>query len=82
MVLVALAALFIVLLTRAFQRARRSLATADERALLQSERWFRSLVQNASELIAVVAPDTRVVYIDRRGRPTPRLTPETCSTGR
>ena len=61
-VLVALAALFSILLLRAFQGARRSLADADERALRQSERWFRELVQNASELIVVVQPDTTVTY--------------------
>ena len=62
-VLIALAALFIVLLARGIQRARSSLATADERAQRESERWFRSLVQNASELIEVVDPDTRVAYV-------------------
>ena len=61
-VLIALAALLSVLLLRAFQGARRSLADADERALRQSERWFRELVQNASELILVVKPDTTVTY--------------------
>jgi diguanylate cyclase (GGDEF)-like protein/PAS domain S-box-containing protein len=61
-VLVALAAVFILLLMRAFQGARRSLADADKRALRQSERWFRELVQNSSELILVVKPDTTVTY--------------------
>jgi diguanylate cyclase (GGDEF)-like protein/PAS domain S-box-containing protein len=74
--LVALAALFIVLLARGFQRARSSLATADERALRRSERWFRSLVQNASELIAVVDPDTTVTYVTDSSVPLLGYAPE------
>jgi diguanylate cyclase (GGDEF)-like protein/PAS domain S-box-containing protein len=58
-----LAAIFLVLLFRAFQRTRRSLAGAEERALRESERWFRSLVQEATELIVVVDPDTTVRYV-------------------
>ncbi len=68
-VLVALAALFSILLLRAFQGARRSLADADERALRQSERWFRELVQNTSELIVVVKPDTTVTYVTNSALP-------------
>ncbi len=74
--LVALSALFIVVLTRAFQRTRRKLVTADERAHVQSERWFRSLVQNASELITVVDADTRVVYATDAVVPLLGYTPE------
>jgi diguanylate cyclase (GGDEF)-like protein/PAS domain S-box-containing protein len=74
--LVALSALFIVVLTRAFQRTRRKLATADERAQIQSERWFRTLVQNASELITVVDEDTRVVYVTDAVVPLLGYTPE------
>jgi diguanylate cyclase (GGDEF)-like protein/PAS domain S-box-containing protein len=75
--LIALAALLIVLLARGFQRARSSLATADERALRESERWFRSLVQNASELIAVVDPDTTVTYVTDSAAPLLGYAPET-----
>ncbi len=60
--LVAFVSLFLTLVGLGFRRARRSVATADARALRQSERWFHSLVQNASELIAVVDPDTTVRY--------------------
>jgi diguanylate cyclase (GGDEF)-like protein/PAS domain S-box-containing protein len=74
--LVALSALFIVVLTRAFQRTRRKLATADERAQIQSERWFRTLVQNASELITVVDEDTRVVYVTDAVVPLLGYTPD------
>jgi diguanylate cyclase (GGDEF)-like protein/PAS domain S-box-containing protein len=58
-----LAAFFVVFLFRAFQRTRRSLEGAEERALRESERWFRSLVQEASELIVVVDPDSTVRYL-------------------
>jgi diguanylate cyclase (GGDEF)-like protein/PAS domain S-box-containing protein len=74
--LVALAAVLIVLLARGFQRARSSLATADERALRRSERWFRSLVQNASELIAIVDPDTTVTYVTDSAVPLLGYLPE------
>jgi diguanylate cyclase (GGDEF)-like protein/PAS domain S-box-containing protein len=74
--LIALAALFIVLLARAIQRARSSLATADERALRRSERWFRSLVQNASELIVVVDPATRITYVTDSSVPLLGYPPE------
>jgi diguanylate cyclase (GGDEF)-like protein/PAS domain S-box-containing protein len=60
--LLALVAVLLVLLFRAVQRARSSLDGAEKRALRESERWFRSLVQNASELIVVVDPDTTVRY--------------------
>jgi diguanylate cyclase (GGDEF)-like protein/PAS domain S-box-containing protein len=60
--LLALVAVLLVLLFQAFQRARRSLDGAEKRALRESERWFRSLVQNASELILVVDADTTVRY--------------------
>jgi diguanylate cyclase (GGDEF)-like protein/PAS domain S-box-containing protein len=60
--LLALVAVLLVLLFQAFQRARRSLDGAEKRALRESERWFRSLVQNASELIVVVDADTTVRY--------------------
>jgi diguanylate cyclase (GGDEF)-like protein/PAS domain S-box-containing protein len=59
----ALAAIFSVLLLRAFLRTRRSLVHAEEHALRESERWFRSLVQEATELILVVDPDTTVRYM-------------------
>jgi diguanylate cyclase (GGDEF)-like protein/PAS domain S-box-containing protein len=62
-VILAFAALFSVLLVRAFLRTRRSLVHAEERALRESERWFRSLVQEATELIVVVDPDTTVRYL-------------------
>jgi diguanylate cyclase (GGDEF)-like protein/PAS domain S-box-containing protein len=62
-VLLGLAATLLVLLFRAFQRTRRSLAGAEERALRDSERWFRSLVQNATELIVVVDVDTTIRYV-------------------
>ena len=75
-VVVALAALFIVLLVGGIRRARSSLATADERALRQSERWFRSLVQNASELIAVIEPDTTVTYVTDSSVPLLGYNPE------
>jgi diguanylate cyclase (GGDEF)-like protein/PAS domain S-box-containing protein len=58
-----LAAILFVLLFRAFQRTRSSLEGAEERALREGERWFRSLVQNASELIVVVDADTTVRYV-------------------
>jgi diguanylate cyclase (GGDEF)-like protein/PAS domain S-box-containing protein len=58
-----LAASFFVLLFRAFQRTRKSLEGAEERALRESERWFRSLVQEATELIVVVDPDSTVRYV-------------------
>jgi diguanylate cyclase (GGDEF)-like protein/PAS domain S-box-containing protein len=58
-----LAAAFFVLLFRAFQRTRKSLEGAEERALRESERWFRSLVQEATELIVVVDPDSTVRYV-------------------
>jgi diguanylate cyclase (GGDEF)-like protein/PAS domain S-box-containing protein len=58
-----LAATFFVLLFRAFQRTRKSLEGAEERALRESERWFRSLVQEATELIVVVDPDSTVRYL-------------------
>jgi diguanylate cyclase (GGDEF)-like protein/PAS domain S-box-containing protein len=61
--ILALAAIFSVLLFRAFHRTRRSLENAEERALRESERWFRSLVQEATELIVVVDPDTTVRYL-------------------
>jgi diguanylate cyclase (GGDEF)-like protein/PAS domain S-box-containing protein len=60
--LLALAAILFVVLFSAFQRTRHSLEGAEERALRESERWFRSLVQNASELIVVVDADTTVRY--------------------
>jgi diguanylate cyclase (GGDEF)-like protein/PAS domain S-box-containing protein len=62
-VLLALAAVLFVGLFRAFQRTRHSLEGAEERALRESEHWFRSLVQNASELIVVVDADTTVRYV-------------------
>jgi len=52
--LLALAAAALVLLFLGLQRARRSLDDADKRALRESERWFRSLVQNATDVIVVV----------------------------
>jgi diguanylate cyclase (GGDEF)-like protein/PAS domain S-box-containing protein len=58
-----LAGIFFTLLFRAFQRTRKSLEGAEERALRESERWFRSLVQEASELIVVVDPDSSVRYV-------------------
>ena len=58
-----LAGVFFVLLFRAFQRTRKSLEGAEERALRESERWFRSLVQEASELIVVVDSDSTVRYL-------------------
>ena len=61
--LLALAAVLFVGLFRAFQRTRHSLEGAEERALRESEHWFRSLVQNASELIVVVDADTTVRYV-------------------
>jgi diguanylate cyclase (GGDEF)-like protein/PAS domain S-box-containing protein len=61
--LLALAAVLFVGLFRAFQRTRHSLEGAEERALRESEHWFRSLVQNASELIMVVDADTTVRYV-------------------
>jgi diguanylate cyclase (GGDEF)-like protein/PAS domain S-box-containing protein len=61
-VFLALAAIFSVLLLRALLRTRRSLEHAEERALRESERWFRSLVQEATELIVVVDPDTTIRY--------------------
>jgi diguanylate cyclase (GGDEF)-like protein/PAS domain S-box-containing protein len=67
--ILALAAIFFVLLFRAFQRTRRSLEGAEERALRESERWFRSLVQEATELIVVVDPDTTVRYVTDSVRP-------------
>ena len=65
----ALAGILVALLYAAFRRTRRSLATADERALRHSERWFRSLVQNATELIAVVDADTRLAYVTESAVP-------------
>jgi diguanylate cyclase (GGDEF)-like protein/PAS domain S-box-containing protein len=62
-IVLALAAIFFVVLFRAFQTTRRSLDGAEERALRKSERWFRSLVQETTELIVVVDPDTTVRYL-------------------
>jgi diguanylate cyclase (GGDEF)-like protein/PAS domain S-box-containing protein len=61
--MLALAGIFSVLLFRAFHRTRRSLEGAEERALRESERWFRSLVQESTELIVVVDQDTTVQYL-------------------
>jgi diguanylate cyclase (GGDEF)-like protein/PAS domain S-box-containing protein len=61
--LLGLVAVLLVLLFQAFQRMRRSLDGAEKRALRESERWFRSLVQNASELIVVVDADTTIRYV-------------------
>jgi diguanylate cyclase (GGDEF)-like protein/PAS domain S-box-containing protein len=58
-----LAATFFVFLFRSFQRTRKSLEGAEERALRESERWFRSLVQETTELIVVVDPDSSVRYL-------------------
>ncbi|MBA3330405.1 MAG: EAL domain-containing protein [Actinobacteria bacterium] len=52
--ILALALAALVAVFWAYQRTRRSLAGAEERALRESERWFRSLVLNASDLIVVV----------------------------
>jgi diguanylate cyclase (GGDEF)-like protein/PAS domain S-box-containing protein len=70
-----LAACLFALLFRAFQRTRRSLEGAEERALRESERWFRSLVQEATELIIVVDPDTTVHYVTESARPLLGYTP-------
>jgi diguanylate cyclase (GGDEF)-like protein/PAS domain S-box-containing protein len=67
--ILALAACLFALLFRAFQRTRRSLEGAEERALRESERWFRSLVQEATELILVVDPDTTLRYVTESARP-------------
>jgi diguanylate cyclase (GGDEF)-like protein/PAS domain S-box-containing protein len=72
----ALAAAFFVLLFRAFQRTQRSLEGAEERALRESERWFRSLVQETTELIVVVDPDSTVRYLTDAVLPALGHTPE------
>ena len=74
--ILALAAIFSVLLLRAFQRTRRSLEHAEERAVRESERWFRSLVQEATELIVVVDPDTTVRYLTDSIKPLLGYQPE------
>src|ERR671915_1353111 len=74
--ILALAAIFSVLLLRAFQRTRRSLEHAEERAVRESERWFRSLVQEATELIVVVDPDTTVRYLTDSALPLLGHAPE------
>ena len=73
----ALAASFFVLLFRAFQRTRKSLEGAEERALRESERWFRSLVQETTELIVVVDPDSTVRYLTDAVLPALGYAPET-----
>jgi diguanylate cyclase (GGDEF)-like protein/PAS domain S-box-containing protein len=72
----ALAATFFVLLFRAFQRTRKSLEGAEERALRESERWFRSLVQETTELIVVVDPDSTVRYLTDAVLPALGYAPE------
>jgi diguanylate cyclase (GGDEF)-like protein/PAS domain S-box-containing protein len=71
-----LAATFFVFLFRAFQRTRKSLEGAEERALRESERWFRSLVQETTELIVVVDPDSTVRYLTDSVLPALGYAPE------
>jgi diguanylate cyclase (GGDEF)-like protein/PAS domain S-box-containing protein len=71
-----LAAIFVVLLFRAVQRTKKSLEGAEERALRESERWFRSLVQETTELIVVVDPDSTVRYLTDSALPALRYAPE------
>ncbi|HEY9697934.1 MAG TPA: MHYT domain-containing protein [Trichocoleus sp.] len=55
--------ILVLAMTAAFMNRRLSLELARANALSESEARFRALVQNASDIIAVVAEDSRITYV-------------------
>jgi PAS domain S-box-containing protein len=55
--------ILVLAMTAAFMNRRLSLELARANALSESEARFRALVQNASDIIAVVAEDARITYV-------------------
>ena len=59
---VAGALMLLMLVALAATRRRRLLADVEQRALRESERRLRALVEHGSDMITVVTPDTTVIY--------------------